>query len=111
MERLTIEPGRVVQSVQGRDAGRFFVVLEVLDDRYVLMADGLSRKIYHPKKKKTMHLRPKPILVNVDSQALPNQHLQDSDLRTALSAHGLSLNAKTDHPCSDTAAAGINKED
>ena len=27
MNRLTMEPGRVVQSTQGRDAGRYFVVL------------------------------------------------------------------------------------
>ena len=25
MNRLTMEPGRVVQSTQGRDAGRYFV--------------------------------------------------------------------------------------
>ena len=86
MNRLTMEPGRVVQSTQGRDAGRYFVVLQVVDDRYVLMADGQSRKIDHPKKKKMMHLRPKPIVVNVDPQALENKHLQDSDLRKALSA-------------------------
>ena len=65
MNRLTMEPGRVVQSTQGRDAGRYFVVLQVVDDRHVLMADGQSRKIDHPKKKKMMHLRPKPIVVNV----------------------------------------------
>ena len=57
MNRLTMEPGRVVQSTQGRDAGRYFVVLQVVDDRHVLMADGQSRKIDHPKKKKMMHLR------------------------------------------------------
>ena len=40
MNRLTMEPGRVVQSTQGRDAGRYFVVLQVVDDRHVLMADS-----------------------------------------------------------------------
>lgn len=110
MERLTMEAGRVVQSTQGRDAGRYFVILKVLDDRYVLMADGQSRRIDHPKKKKIMHLRPKPILVNVDGSSLPNQHLQDSDLRRALAAHGLSLRAQNENPHAD-AAAGMNKED
>lgn len=111
MNRLTMEPGRVVQSTQGRDAGRYFVVLQVVDDRHVLMADGQSRKIDHPKKKKMMHLRPKPIVVNVELQALENKHLQDSDLRKALSAHGLSLKAQNEQPHAEAAAAGADKED
>ena len=51
MERLPFESGRVVQSRQGRDAGRYFVVLHVVDEKYVMMADGLTSKISHPKKK------------------------------------------------------------
>ena len=91
MDRLTMIPGRVVLSTQGRDAGRYFIVLEVIDENFVLMADGLTRKVDHPKKKKVKHLRPKPILVNVDGSSLPNKHLQDSDLRKALSEHGLEI--------------------
>ena len=91
MDRLTMIPGRVVLSTQGRDAGRYFIVLEVSDDQFVLMADGLTRKIAHPKKQKVKHLRAKPIMVNVDGATLPNRHLQDSDLRSALEAHGLDV--------------------
>ena len=96
MERLTMIPGRVVLSTQGRDAGRYFIVLEVIDENFVLMADGLTRKIDHPKKKKVKHLRPKPIQVEVDSAKLPNRHLQDSDLRRALSEHGLEISNASD---------------
>lgn len=91
MDRLTIIPGRVVLSTQGRDEGRYFIVLEVIDESFVLMADGLTRKIDHPKKKKIKHLRPKPILVNVDGSTLPNKHLQDSDLRRYLNENGLEI--------------------
>ena len=91
MDRLTMIPGRVVLSTQGRDEGRYFIVLEVIDENFVLMADGLTRKIDHPKKKKIKHLRPKPILVNVDGSALPNKHLQDSDLRRYLNENGLEI--------------------
>ena len=91
MERLSMEPGRVVLSTQGRDEGRYFIVLKVIDEQFVLMADGLTRKIDHPKKKKVKHLKAKPIVVNVDGATLPNRHLQDSDLRSALEAHGLDV--------------------
>lgn len=107
MDRLSFEPGRLVRSIQGRDAGRYFVILSLVDEKHVLMADGLTRKLNHPKKKKIMHLRAKPILVNVDGATLPNKHLQDSDLRKALSDNGLALN---DLPSAD-AASGNEKED
>jgi len=97
MDRLTMIPGRVVLSTQGRDEGRYFIVLEVIDENFVLMADGLTRKIDHPKKKKVKHLRPKPIVVNVDGSTLPNKHLQDSDLRRYLRENGLEIsNPSTD---------------
>ena len=97
MDRLTMIPGRVVLSTQGRDEGRYFIVLEVIDENFVLMADGLTRKIDHPKKKKVKHLRPKPIVVNVDGSMLPNKHLQDSDLRRYLRENGLEIsNPSTD---------------
>ena len=91
MDRLTMIPGRVVLSTQGRDEGRYFIVLEVIDESFVLMADGLTRKLDHPKKKKIKHLRPKPIVVNVDGATLPNKHLQDSDLRRYLRENGLEI--------------------
>ena len=91
MDRLTMIPGRVVLSTQGRDEGRYFIVLEVIDESFVLMADGLTRKIDHPKKKKIKHLRPKPIVVNVEGSTLPNKHLQDSDLRRYLRENGLEI--------------------
>ena len=94
MERLPFEVGRVVQSRQGRDAGRYFVVLHVVDEKFVMMADGLTRKISHPKKKKILHLHPKPILVESVAEKLPAHQLLDSDLRKALAACGL----PTDQP-------------
>ena len=117
MERLQMEPGRVVLSTQGRDAGRYFIVLQVIDEQFVLMADGQSRKLAHPKKKKVKHLRAKPIMVNVDGSTLPNRHLQDSDLRSALEAHGLDVKTLAGEPCAagksetGSAAPEADKED
>ena len=91
MERLKMEPGRVVLSTQGRDEGRYFIVLKVIDENFVLMADGLTRKIAHPKKKKVKHLHPKPILVDLTAENQPSGHLLDSDLRKALAEHGLEI--------------------
>ena len=91
MERLSIEPGRVVKSRQGRDEGRFFVILQVVDDQFVMMADGLTRKLDHPKKKKLKHLYPKPVLVEGIAEGLASRQLLDSDLRKALNAAGFGI--------------------
>ena len=42
----------LVVSVSGRDKERVFMVTEVLDSNYVMIADGAFRKLEKPKKKK-----------------------------------------------------------
>ena len=91
MERLPMEIGRAVQSLQGRDAGRCFVILQVVDDQFVLMADGLTRKLDHPKKKKIKHLHPKPVRMEGVEDGLKSHQLLDSHLRKFLRANGLEI--------------------
>jgi ribosomal protein L14E/L6E/L27E len=49
--------GSVAVSLAGRDKGRRFIVVGVLDEDHVLIADGRLRKIEKPKKKKLKHLK------------------------------------------------------
>ena len=48
--------GQVVKSRAGRDKGNIFLVLNVVDDKHVLVVDGDLRKLDNPKKKKVKHL-------------------------------------------------------
>ncbi len=86
-EPFTFEPGRVVQSVQGRDKGHFFLILEAAGD-IVRIADGLYHRLENPKKKKTKHLRANPVLLDLKALRPEGGALQDSDLRRALEANG-----------------------
>ena len=86
-----MEIGRAVQSLQGRDAGRCFVILQVVDDQFVLMADGLTRKLDHPKKKKIKHLHPKPVRMEGVEDGLKSHQLLDSDLRKFMRLNGLEI--------------------
>ena len=85
---FTFEPGRVVESIQGRDRGGFFLVLENAGDGIVMIADGSRHRLAHPKKKKTKHLRAKPVLLDLERLRPEGGKLQDSDLRRALEANG-----------------------
>lgn len=53
-DRLTV--GQVVKSRAGRDNGKIFLILEVIDEQYVHIVDGDLRKLNNPKKKKVKHL-------------------------------------------------------
>ena len=52
-----MQRGAVVIAAAGKEKGGFYVVTEVIDDRYVLIADGRRRPIEKPKKKNFAHLR------------------------------------------------------
>ncbi len=90
-EPFSFEAGRVVQSTQGRDKGRYFLILEELGPDMVAVADGWCHKLEHPKKKKTRHLHAKPIMVNLDTIRPEGGKVQDSDLRRALERNGFAV--------------------
>jgi len=46
--------GDIVRSLNGRDQGKPLFVLEV-DGAYLVLVDGKSRKMEHPKRKKEKH--------------------------------------------------------
>lgn len=48
--------GDLVLSRKGRDQKRNFMVVEIIDESYVMIADGKLRPLTKPKKKKIKHL-------------------------------------------------------
>jgi ribosomal protein L14E/L6E/L27E len=48
--------GQFVKSKAGRDQGRVFLILDIVDENFVLLVDGDLRKIDSPKLKKARHL-------------------------------------------------------
>lgn len=53
---MGISVGQVVMSRAGRDKGRIFLVLDIIDAGYVSIIDGSLRKLENPKRKKIKHL-------------------------------------------------------
>jgi large subunit ribosomal protein L14e len=48
--------GQIVQILRGRDAGQFSIIVSVVDEKFVLIADGDKRKHDRAKKKNINHL-------------------------------------------------------
>lgn len=56
LQMQDLKVGQVVKSKAGRDKGKVFIVLEIVDGSHVLLVDGKLRKASRPKKKKNKHL-------------------------------------------------------
>jgi len=56
-EQNKYKVGDIVLALAGRDSERLFAVVGILDENYVYIADGKSRRADSPKKKKIRHIR------------------------------------------------------
>lgn len=80
-----IQIGTIVYSVKGRDSGRFYIVVEVVDDKYIKIADGQLRRIEKPKLKQIKHIKS-------DGESIPRlaeklkegAKIFDAEIRSAL---------------------------
>lgn len=82
---MDITLGQIVYSKAGRDAGKRFVVVGVVDEAHVLISDGNLRRIEKPKRKKTKHLELAEDKVATLSDKLVNKlKVTNSEIRKAL---------------------------
>ncbi len=51
-----VKIGQLVCSKQGRDRGRYYLVLEMLKNTFVYLVDGEKRRMDNPKQKNIKHL-------------------------------------------------------
>ena len=61
---MTIEIGRIVVKTAGRDAGKKAIIIDILDDKYVLL-DGETRR----KRCNILHLEPLNQLLKIEKDA------------------------------------------
>lgn len=89
MNSFPMEVGRVVLSRAGRDQGHVFVIMDVIDENYVAIANGCQRKVDNPKKKKIKHLVAKPeLLEEISKKISEKKRIFDSEVRNRLDAIG-----------------------
>lgn len=90
---MELSAGEIVYSKAGRDKGKHFVVLEVLDQQFVLICDGKMRKVDKPKKKKVKHLNKTNAFADIVLDKLQaGVRVTNPDIRKSLAE----LNSDTD---------------
>lgn len=83
---MDIAKSNIVKSTAGRDAGKFFFVLETQGD-FLLLADGKTRRVECPKRKRQKHVA----LVGeshslVAEKIRSSEKITNSELRKAIAA-------------------------
>ncbi|MBR2349113.1 MAG: KOW domain-containing RNA-binding protein [Clostridia bacterium] len=80
-----IKVGSVVFSKAGRDAGRFFVVTEIVDETFVKIADGDLRRVDTPKLKKIKHLKVQDeVIEKLEEKFEEGKKVFDAEVKSAL---------------------------
>ena len=74
----------VVISLNGRDGGKRFLIVDTLDD-YSMLADGKTRKLERPKRKKNKHVKLEGKIDGQIADKLKNgEKITNNEIRRAL---------------------------
>ena len=81
--RPALRVGDIVEATAGRGSGRRFLVVGIVDEEYVRISDGDTRKLSRAKLKKNLHLTPKGHIEDTAFLTAPGG-TADSDIRKIL---------------------------
>ena len=77
--------GRVVYSKAGRDKGKLLIVIGIVDEDFVLVADGDLRPMERPKRKRIKHLKYTDVIVHHIAEKMNHgRKLFNADLKDAI---------------------------
>lgn len=77
--------GRVCHATAGRDAGKYFLIFEIVDSDYVLIVDGKERSISKPKKKKLKHLKMNAeVIEKIAEKIVEGKQIHDPEIKSVL---------------------------
>lgn len=76
--------GQVVISQAGRDKGHYYMVVKVLNENYVLLADGKIKTLDKPKKKNIKHIQKYAGKDSELTENIKSLKARDEDIREAI---------------------------
>ena len=85
---MEVDKSSLVVSKAGRDQGQLFYVVDT-DEQYVYLADGKSRRLEKPKRKKRKHVEQVPRTESRIAEKIRNgEKVLNSELRKELASIG-----------------------
>ncbi|MCD7728309.1 MAG: KOW domain-containing RNA-binding protein [Clostridia bacterium] len=97
MKKNNVAVGGVCKSTQGRDAGKYYIIKEVLANGYVLVSDGDCKKLAAPKKKSLKHLHILPEREDaIGDKLAAGARVFDSEIYSALKKYNAAQTTASD---------------
>lgn len=88
-----VQIGQIVRVLKGKDAGSFYVIMQIIDDKFVMIVDGAKRKFDQPKRKNIQHLELQPMISSEVVHSLQESgRVTNAKLRYAVNAYVESAN-------------------
>ena len=85
---MEVDKSSLIVSKAGRDKGQLFYVIDT-DEQYVYLADGKSRKLEKPKRKKRKHVEQVPRTESrIAEKIRTGEKVLNSELRKELASFG-----------------------
>ena len=85
---MEVDKSSLIVSKAGRDKGQLFYVIDT-DEQYVYLADGKSRKLEKPKRKRRKHVEQVPRTESRIAEKIRNgEKVLNSELRKELASFG-----------------------
>ncbi|MDD4169182.1 MAG: KOW domain-containing RNA-binding protein [Desulfotomaculaceae bacterium] len=83
--RNMVQIGHLVSSIKGRDRGKYYLVVDILSQSMVLVADGEERKVENPKRKNIKHLHFfETTAGNVSNKFMSGRRVTNMDIRNEI---------------------------
>ena len=80
--------GQIVRVTKGREKNQYAVIINIIDDRFVLLADGEKRKYNRPKKKNINHIEQTNFISSeVRESLLETNRVSNGKLRFAIAKY------------------------
>ena len=91
---MEVDKSSLIVSKAGRDKGQLFYVIDT-DERYVYLADGKSRRLEKPKRKKRKHVEQVPRTESRIAEKIRNgDKVLNSELRRELAVFSQKFNSQ-----------------
>ncbi len=77
--------GQLVVSTSGRDANQFYLIIGMIDDYFVEIADGIKHPVARAKKKNLKHVKVKMLIAKeIEERLLKGESIGDIQVNEAI---------------------------
>lgn len=68
-----LRPGQMVRSIAGRDIDQYYLIVDLADERSIMVVDGVHHRLKKPKKKNLKHVKITMLVAKNVEKALLNK--------------------------------------